>query len=78
MITPGGEEAFVKKMVDESIMLGQRCRYVPSSIIPYYLRADFADGTPPWLASNHPSRLSLRSSALTPCVLNASHPPSSC
>ena len=39
MITPGGEEAFVKKMVDESIMLGQRCRYVPFYIISYYLRA---------------------------------------
>ncbi len=29
MITPGGEEAFVSKMIDESIGLGQRCRHVP-------------------------------------------------
>jgi len=35
MITPGGEETFVSKMVDESITLGQRCRHVPFSIISY-------------------------------------------
>ncbi|KAI0283555.1 hypothetical protein BC826DRAFT_920462 [Russula brevipes] len=29
MITPGGEEAFVSKMLSESITLGQRCRHVP-------------------------------------------------
>ena len=37
MITPGGEEAFVSKMVDESITLGRRCRYVLFSIISYSL-----------------------------------------
>lgn len=30
MITPGGEEAFVSKMVHESITLGERCRHVSS------------------------------------------------
>jgi hypothetical protein len=35
MITPGGEETFVSKMVDESITLGKRCRHVPFSITSY-------------------------------------------
>jgi hypothetical protein len=30
MVTPGGEEAFVSKILSESITLGQRCRHVPS------------------------------------------------
>jgi hypothetical protein len=37
MITPGVEEAFVSKMVNESIALGQRCRHVPFSIISHLL-----------------------------------------
>jgi 23S rRNA A1618 N6-methylase RlmF len=37
MITPGGEEAFVSKMVTESITLGQRCRHVSSlGILPWF------------------------------------------
>ena len=36
MITPGGEEAFVGRMVNESITLGERCRYVPS-LLTYHL-----------------------------------------
>jgi len=33
MITPGGEVAFVKRMIEESVALGERCRFVstPSS-----------------------------------------------
>ena len=56
MITPGGEEAFVSKMVGESITHGQRCRHVPSSgIISYHPVCEplFTGGTPPWLANNH-------------------------
>jgi 23S rRNA A1618 N6-methylase RlmF len=35
MITPGGEEAFVSRMVSESITLGERCRYV-LSFLPFF------------------------------------------
>jgi len=38
MVTPGGEEAFVGKMMTESVMLGQRCRYVPPFVIASYCR----------------------------------------
>ena len=38
MITPGGEEAFVGKMVQESVKLGQRCRYVLSFVATGILR----------------------------------------
>ena len=36
MITPGGEGAFVSKMVQESVTLGQRCRYVLSFCSDWY------------------------------------------
>ena len=35
-ITPGGEKAFVSRMVAESITFGQRCRHVPPSGINSY------------------------------------------
>jgi hypothetical protein len=56
MITRGGEEDFVSKMVGESITHGQRCWYVPSSGIVSYLPVRepfFTDGTPLWFSSNH-------------------------
>jgi 23S rRNA A1618 N6-methylase RlmF len=76
MITPGGEETFVSKMVDESITLGKRCRHVPFSIISYLpVREPFSQMVylHGWQAS-HLSRLSLRSSALTQYALKCLAP----
>lgn len=64
MITPGGEVAFVKRMIEESLTSGNRCRFVraplvsfpasaPTALTPRY--ALLSDGSPPSSASAPPS-----------------------
>jgi hypothetical protein len=57
MITPGGEEAFVGKMVTESVMLGRRCRYAPLLLLLPDPSTLYIDGIPPCSASSHLSQL---------------------
>lgn len=45
MITAGGEVAFVKRMIEESVALGDRCRSVPLLCAPVVRTRRVADFT---------------------------------